>query len=219
MDNMTGKLYASKELSFKEWLASGKGFIARILILAVLLTGFFAIMYNVFDPSDVDEFSLSVLPVLLMAVYFVASKSNFLNKNYEISDKEKFIKRNLVIFTIVTALVIQAGLSLILPWYVSSTGNYDILTFINLYTAVIIGVNALCMLYLAYSYIKHRELSLASALSLQFGVFASAIFTYDIIRRISDPEIIYSFIFVLMPYLVSVVLYLAIEMYIKIKRR
>lgn len=219
MDNMTGKRYASKELSFKEWLSSGKGFITRILILAVLLTGFFAIMYNVFDPSDVDEFSLSVLPVLLMAVYFVASKSNFLNKNYEISDKEKFIKRNLVIFTIVTALAIQAGLSLILPWYVSSTGNYDILTFINLYTAVIIGVNALCMLYLAYRYIKHKELSLAGALSLQFGVFATAIFAYDIMRHISDPEVIYSFIFILMPYLVSVVLYLAIEMYVKIKRR
>lgn len=220
MDNMAGKqLYASKELSFKTWLISGKGFIAKILILATLLVGLFAIIHNVFDTNNVDELSLSILPVLLMAIYFVASKSNFMDKNYEISGKEKLIKRNLVLLTVVTAIAIQAGLSLILPWYVSSTGNYDILTFINLYTAVIIGVNALCMLYLAYSYIKHRELSLASALSLQFGVFASAIFTYDIIRRISDPEVIYSFIFVLMPYLVSVVLYVGIEMYMKRKRR
>lgn len=220
MDNMTGnKLYAEKELSFKMWLSSGKGFIAKILILAVLLTGFFVIMYNVFEPNDVDEFSLSVLPVLLMAVYFVASKSSFMDKNYKISDNEKSIKRKMVIFTIVAALAIQAGLSLILPWYISSTGNNNILIFINLYTAVIIGINALCMLYLAYRYIKYKELSLAGALSLQFGVFATAIFAYDIMRHISDPEVIYSFIFILMPYLVSVVLYLAIEMYVKIKRR
>ena len=75
------------------------------------------------------------------------------------------------------------------------------------------------MLYLAYRYIKYKELSLAGALSLQFGVFATAIFAYDIMRHISDPEVIYSFIFILMPYLVSVVLYLAIEMYVKIKRK
>ena len=177
------------------------------------------IMYNVFDPSDVDEFSLSVLPVLLMAVYFVASKISFMDKTYKISDKEKSIKRKMVIFTIVAALAIQAGLSLILPWYISSTGNNNVLIFINLYTAVIIGINALCMLYLAYRYIQYKELSLAGALSLQFGVFATAIFAYDIMRHISDPEVIYSFIFILMPYLVSVVLYLVIEMYVKIKRR
>ena len=54
---------------------------------------------------------------------------------------------------------------------------------------------------------------------IMYNVFATAIFAYDIMRHISDPEVIYSFIFILMPYLVSVVLYLAIEIYVKIKRR
>ena len=72
-------------------------------------------------------------------------------------------------------------------------------------------------------YLIFRILILAVLLTgffvIMYNVFATAIFAYDIMRHISDLEVIYSFIFILMPYLVSVVLYLAIEIYVKIKRR
>lgn len=211
--------YVSERESFKEWLASGKGFIVKILILVALFVPLYVIIRNIFDSSDVDEISLCALPVLFMAVYYVASKNAFFERCYEVSGKEKTVKRNLFIVSLVDALLIQGGLSFILPWYYSATENADILTFINLYTSVVIAVNAVCMIYLVYRYIKHKELSLISVLSVQFGVFAAAILAYDILRRVSDPEVIYNFIFVLMPYIVSVILYTVIEIYFNRKRR
>ena len=211
--------YVSERESFKEWLDSGKGFIVKILILVALFVPLYVIIHNIFDSSDVDEISLCALPVLFMAVYYVASKNAFFERCYEVSGKEKAVKRNLFIVSLVDALVIQGGLSFILPWYYNTTENADILTFINLYTSVVIAVNAVCMIYLAYRYIKHRELSLTSVLSVQFGVFAAAILAYDILRRVSDPAVIYNFIFVLMPYIVSVILYTVIEIYFNRKRR
>ena len=211
--------YVSERESFKEWLASGKGFIVKILILVALFVPLYVIIRNIFDSSDVDEISLCALPVLFMAVYYVASKNAFFERCYEVSGKEKNVKRNLFIVSLVDALLIQGGLSFILPWYYSATENADILTFINLYTPVVIAVNAVCMIYLVYRYIKHKELSLISVLSVQFGVFAAAILAYDILRRVSDPEVIYNFIFVLMPYIVSVILYTVIEIYFNRKRR
>ena len=211
--------YVSERESFKEWLASGKGFIVKILILVALFVPLYVIIRNIFDSSDVDEISLCALPVLFMAVYYVASKNAFFERCYEVSGKEKTVKRNLFIVSLVDALLIQGGLSFILPWYYSATENADILTFINLYTSVVIAVNAVCMIYLVYRYIKHKELSLISVLSVQFGVFAAAILAYDILRRVSDPAVIYNFIFVLMPYIVSVILYTVIEIYFNRKRR
>ena len=211
--------YVSERESFKEWLASGKGFIVKILILVALFVPLDVIIRNIFDSSDVDEISLCALPVLFMAAYYVASKNAFFERCYEVSGKEKAVKRNLFIVSLADALLIQGGLSFILPWYYSATENADILTFINLYSSVVIAVNAACMIYLVYRYIKHKELSLISVLSVQFGIFAAAILAYDTLRRVSDPAVIYNFIFVLMPYIVSVILYTVIEIYFNRKRR
>ena len=167
--------YVSERESFKEWLASGKGFIVKILILVALFVPLYVIIRNIFDSSDVDEISLCALPVLFMAAYYVASKNAFFERCYEVSGKEKAVKRNLFIVSLADALLIQGGLSFILPWYYSATENADILTFINLYSSVVIAVNAACMIYLVYRYIKHKELSLISVLSVQFGIFAAAI--------------------------------------------
>ena len=176
-------------------------------------------MRNIFDPSDVDEISLSILPILLMVIYFVISKNILFEKNYDISDKEKVVKNKSFIITLVIAVMIQAGISFILPWYISTTGNNDVVTLINLYTLAVIVVNSACVFYLAYRYIKYRELGLATVLTLHLGIFATVIFAYDILRRISDPSVIFEFIFVLMPYLASVIFYMGIELYIKKVRR
>ena len=220
MENSTGREYSTKgKKSLNNWLVRDSGIIVRIFLLAVLSLPLFAIMRNIFDPSDVDEISLSILPILLMVIYFVISKNILFEKNYEISDKEKVVKSKSFIITLVIAVMIQAGISFILPWYISTTGNNDVVTLINLYTLAVIVVNSACVFYLAYRYIKYRELGLATVLTLHLGIFATVIFTYDILRRISDPSVIFEFIFVLMPYLASVIFYMGIELYIKKVRR
>ena len=212
MENSTGREYCTKgKKSLNNCFVRDSGIIVRIFLLAVLSLPLFAIMRNIFDPSDVDEISLSVLPVLLMVIFF--------EKNYEISDKEKVVKSKSFIITLVIAVMIQAGISFILPWYISTTGNNDVVTLINLYTLAVIVVNSACVFYLAYRYIKYRELGLATVLTLHLGIFATVIFAYDILRRISDPSVIFEFIFVLMPYLASVIFYMGIELYIKKVRR
>lgn len=220
MENSTGREYCTKgKKSFNNQLVIDSGIIVRIFALAVLSLPLFATMKNIFDPSDVDEISLSILPILLMVIYFVISKNILFEKNYEVSDKEKAVKRKSLIITLVIAVLIQAGVSLILPWYISTTGNNDVFTLINLYTLAVIVVNSVCVFYLAYRYIKYRELGLVTALTLHLGIFATVIFAYDILRRISDPSVIFEFIFVLMPYLASVIFYMGIELYIKKVRR
>lgn len=220
MENSTGREYSTKgKKSLNNWLVRDSGIIVRIFLLAVLSLPLFAMMRNIFDPSDVDEISLSILPILLMVIYFVISKNILFEKNYEISDKEKVVKSKSFIITLVIAVMIQAGISFILPWYISTTGNNDVVTLINLYTLAVIVVNSACVFYLAYRYIKYRELGLATVLTLHLGIFATVIFAYDILRRISDPSVIFEFIFVLMPYLASVIFYMGIELYIKKVRR
>lgn len=220
MENSTGREYSTKgKKSLNNWLVRDSGIIVRIFALAVLSLPLFAIMRNIFDPSDVDEISLSILPILLVVIYFVISKNILFEKNYEISDKEKVVKSKSFIITLVIAVMIQAGISFILPWYISTTGNNDVVTLINLYTLAVIVVNSACVFYLAYRYIKYRELGLATVLTLHLGIFATVIFAYDILRRISDPSVIFEFIFVLMPYLASVIFYMGIELYIKKVRR
>lgn len=220
MENSTGREYSTKgKKSLNNWLVRDSGIIVRIFALAVLSLPLFAIMRNIFDPSDVDEISLSILPILLVVIYFVISKNILCEKNYEISDKEKVVKSKSFIITLVIAVMIQAGISFILPWYISTTGNNDVVTLINLYTLAVIVVNSACVFYLAYRYIKYRELGLATVLTLHLGIFATVIFAYDILRRISDPSVIFEFIFVLMPYLASVIFYMGIELYIKKVRR
>ena len=220
MENSTGREYSTKgKKSLNNWLVRDSGIIVRIFLLAVLSLPLFAMMRNIFDPSDVDEISLSILPILLMVIYFVISKNILFEKNYEISDKEKVVKSKSFIITLVIAVMIQAGISFLLPWYISTTGNNDVVTLINLYTLAVIVVNSACVFYLAYRYIKYRELGLATVLTLHLGIFATVIFAYDILRRISDPSVIFEFIFVLMPYLASVIFYMGIELYIKKVRR
>lgn len=220
MENATGREYCTKgKKSLNNCFVRDSGIIVRIFLLAVLSLPLFAIMKNIFDPSDVDEISLSILPILLMVIYFVISKNILFEKNYEISDKEKVVKSKSFIITLVIAVMIQAGISFILPWYISTTGNNDVVTLINLYTLAVIVVNSACVFYLAYRYIKYRELGLATVLTLHLGIFATVIFAYDILRRISDPSVIFEFIFVLMPYLASVIFYMGIELYIKKVRR
>lgn len=220
MENSTGREYCTKgKKSLNNCFVRDSGIIVRIFLLAVLSLPLFAIMRNIFDPSDVDEISLSILPILLMVIYFVISKNILFEKNYEISDKEKVVKSKSFIITLVIAVMIQAGISFILPWYISTTGNNDVVTLINLYTLAVIVVNSACVFYLAYRYIKYRELGLATVLTLHLGIFATVIFAYDILRRISDPSVIFEFIFVLMPYLASVIFYMGIELYIKKVRR
>ena len=156
-------------------------------------------------------FAIYALPVVLTAMYYVVSKDIRFMRFFEISKKEISIRRCLFIIALIDALAIQAALYVIFPWYIKNVSSTTIYELVWIYNLVTFAINAGCLLYSVYRYKRYCEISLGGIWGVEFGVFATWFFSDYVQRSASMLE--GSYVFVLMPYLISVVLYICIEIY------
>lgn len=156
-------------------------------------------------------FAIYALPVVLTAIYYVISKDIRFIRFFEISKKETSIRRCLFVVTLIDALAIQAALYVIFPWYIKNVSSTTIYELVWIYNLITFAINAVCLLYSVYRYKRYCEISLGGIWGVEFGVFATWFFSAYVQRNASMLEGIY--VFVLMPYLISVVLYICIEIY------
>ena len=99
----------------------------------------------------------------------------------------------------------------IFPWYIKNVSSTTIYELVWIYNLVTFAINAVCLLYSVYRYKRYYEISLGGIWGVEFGVFATWFFSAYVQRSASMLE--GSYVFVLMPYLISVVLYICIEIY------
>ena len=204
------KIKKEQNNSLRQWISERRKFIGEIVILLTLIFTCYILVRGILQ-ANMSVFAIYALPVVLTAMYYVISKDIRFIRFFEISKKETSIRRCLFIIALIDALAIQAALYVIFPWYIiniSSTTIYELVWIYNLVTFVI---NAGCLLYSVYRYKRYCEISLGGIWGVEFGVFATWFFSAYVQRNASMLEGIY--VFVLMPYLISVVLYICIEIY------
>lgn len=204
------KLKKEQNNSLRKWISERRKFIGEILILLTLIFTCYILVRGILQ-YNMSVFAIYTLPVVLTAMYYVISKDIRFMRFFEISKKEISIRRCLFIIALIDALAIQAALYVIFPWYIKNVSSTAIYEFVWIYNLVTFVINAVCLLYSVYRYKRYYEISLGSIWGVEFGVFATWFFSTYVQRSASMLE--GSYVFVLMPYLISVVLYIFIERY------
>ena len=204
------KIKKEQNNSLRQWISERRRFIGEILILLSLIFTCYILVRGILQ-ANMSVFAIYALPVVLTAMYYVISKDIRFIRFFEISKKETSIRRCLFIVTLIDALVIQAALYVIFPWYIKNVSSTTIYELVWIYNLVTFAINAVCLLYSVYRYKRYCEISLGGIWGVEFGVFATWFFSAYVQRSASMLE--GSYVFVLMPYLISVVLYICIEIY------
>ena len=194
--------------SLRQWISERRKFIGEILILFTLIFTCYILVRGILQ-DNMSVFAIYTLPVVLTAMYYVISKDIRFIRFFEISKKEISIRRCLLIVALVDTLAIQAALYVIFPWYIKNVSGTAIYEFVWIYNLVIFAINAVCLLCSVYRYKRYCEISLGSIWGVEFGVFATWFFSAYVQRSASMLE--GSYVFVLMLYLISVVLYVYIH--------
>ena len=215
--DMLSKSQSENSNSFKALIVKRKNFIGRILGLLVLFMILILSLHSIYQGNNTSMISIYILPVVLTAIYYMISADIRFIEFFEISPKEKVIKRILFIIALLNAVIIQLGLYIVFPWYMNFTANNDIHGFVNMYNTATFMINMICMLYSMYRYRRYYEISLASIWCVEFGVFATGIFSNYIQRHASSPE--GANVFILIPYIISVVIFVTIEVYMLSKTK
>lgn len=203
--------------NLKDWLVKRQRFIGRILSLLVLFMVLIVSLHSIYQRNNLSLISIYILPVVLTAIYYMISTDVRFIEFFEISQKEKVIKRILFIIALLNAIIIQMGLYIVFPWYMNFTSSNDIHEFVNLYNIATFTINGICMLYSIYRYRRYYEISLGSIWCVEFGVFATLIFSDDVQRHASSLE--GAHVFILIPYIISVVIFAVIEAYMLLKQK
>ena len=204
------KIKKEQNNSLRQWISERRKFIGEIVILLTLIFTCYILVRGILQ-ANMSVFAIYTLPVVLTAMYYVISKDIRFIRFFEISKKEISIRRCLFIVALIDALAIQAALYVIFPWYIKNVSSTTIYELVWIYNLVTFAINAVCLLYSVYRYKRYCEISLGGIWGVEFGVFATWFFSAYVQRSASVLE--GSYVFVLMPYLISVVLYICIEMY------
>ena len=202
------KIKKEQNNSLRQWISERRKFIGEILILFTLIFTCYILVRGILQ-DNMSVFAIYTLPVVLTAMYYVISKDIRFIRFFEISKKEISIRRCLLIVALVDTLAIQAALYVIFPWYIKNVSGTAIYEFVWIYNLVIFAINAVCLLCSVYRYKRYCEISLGSIWGVEFGVFATWFFSAYAQRSASMLE--GSYVFVLMLYLISVVLYVYIH--------
>ena len=202
------KIKKEQNNSLRQWISERRKFIGEILILFTLIFTCYILVRGILQ-DNMSVFAIYTLPVVLTAMYYVISKDVRFIRFFEISKKEISIRRCLLIVALVDTLAIQAALYVIFPWYIKNVSGTAIYEFVWIYNLVIFAINAVCLLCSVYRYKRYCEISLGSIWGVEFGVFATWFFSAYVQRSASMLE--GSYVFVLMLYLISVVLYVYIH--------
>ena len=150
--DMLSKSQSKNGNNLKDWLVTRQRFIGRILSLFTLFMILIVAMYRIYQGNNDPRVSIYILPVVLTAIYYMISKDIKFIEFFEISQKEKAIKRTLFVVALFNVLIIQAGLYIVFPWYINFTSNNDIHNFVNLYNIATFTINGICILYSIYRY-------------------------------------------------------------------
>ena len=196
--DMLRKSQSENSNSLKYLIVKRKKFIGRILGLFVLFMILILSLYSIYPGNNAPMISICILPVVLTAIY------------YMISSDIRFI-------ALLNAVIIQMGLYIVFPWYMNFTANNNIHDFVYMYNTATFMIIVICMLYSMYRYRRYYEISLGSIWCVEFGVFATLIFSDDVQRHASSLE--GAHIFILMPYIISVVIFAVIETYMLLKQK
>ena len=202
------KIKKEQNNSLRQWISERRKFIGEILILFTLIFTCYILVRGILQ-DNMSVFAIYTLPVVLTAMYYVISKDIRFIRFFEISKKEISIRRCLLIVALVDTLAVQAALYVIFPWYIKNVSGTAIYEFVWIYNLVIFAINAVCLLCSVYRYKRYCEISLGSIWGVEFGVFATWFFSAYVQRSASMLE--GSYVFVLMLYLISVVLYIYIH--------
>ena len=202
------KIKKEQNNSLRQWISERRKFIGEILILFTLIFTCYILVRGILQ-DNMSVFAIYTLPVVLTAMYYVISKDIRFIRFFEISKKEISIRRCLLIVALVDTLAVQAALYVIFPWYIKNVSGTAIYEFVWIYNLVIFAINAVCLLCSVYRYKRYCEISLGSIWGVEFGVFATWFFSAYVQRSASMLE--GSYVFVLMLYLISVVLYVYIH--------
>ena len=202
------KIKKEQNNSLRQWISERRKFIGEILILFTLIFTCYILVRGILQ-DNMSVFAIYTLPVVLTAMYYVISKDIRFIRFFEISKKEISIRRCLLIVALVDTLAIQAALYVIFPWYIKNVSGTAIYEFVWIYNLVIFAINAVCLLCSVYRYKRYCEINLGSIWGVEFGVFATWFFSAYVQRSASMLE--GSYVFVLMLYLISVVLYVYIH--------
>ena len=202
------KIKKEQNNSLRQWISERRKFIGEILILFTLIFTCYILVRGILQ-DNMSVFAIYTLPVVLTAMYYVISKDIRFIRFFKISKKEISIRRCLLIVALVDTLAIQAALYVIFPWYIKNVSGTAIYEFVWIYNLVIFAINAVCLLCSVYRYKRYCEISLGSIWGVEFGVFATWFFSAYVQRSASMLE--GSYVFVLMLYLISVVLYVYIH--------
>lgn len=215
--DMLRKSQSENSNSLKYLIVKRKKFIGRILGLFVLFMILILSLYSIYPGNNAPMISICILPVVLTAIYYMISSDIRFIEFFEVSPKEKVIKRTLFIIALLNAVIIQMGLYIVFPWYMNFTANNNIHDFVYMYNTATFMIIVICMLYSMYRYRRYYEISLGSIWRVEFGVFATLIFSDDVQRHASSLE--GAHIFILMPYIISVVIFAVIETYMLLKQK